>query len=172
MESQAVATIETHFDSVEDPRLVGKTDYPLINILVITICGTLCGADNWVAIENFGKAQVEWLSQFLDLEKGIPAHDTFGRVFGLLEPEQFCGAFVSWMQAVARVAAGELVALDGKQLCGSHDGYLGKQGQLHEDVAEMFAYFEKIDFAGIDHDYHRTVDSDHGHLELRPPSVG
>jgi predicted transposase YbfD/YdcC len=242
MESATVATIETHFADVEDPRMVGKTDYPLINILVITLCGTLCGADNWVAIENFGKAQFEWLSQFLDLEKGIPAHDTFGRVFALLDPEQFCGAFVSWMQAVAGVTEGELVALDGKQLRGSHDSFLGKkaiymvsawaernglvlgqrkvdeksneitaipqllemlalsgcivtidamgcqtdiaeqivdqdadyvlslkgnQGQLHEDVAEMFSYFEKIDFAGIDHDYCRTVDNDHGRLEIR-----
>ena len=127
MESSTVATIETHFSSVDDPRMVCKTNHPLINSLVITIGGTLCGANDWVAMENFGKAQSEWLSQFLDLAKGIPSHDTFGRVFALLSQEQFCGTFLSWMQAVAGVTEAELVALDGKKLRGSHDEVLGKQ---------------------------------------------
>ena len=72
MTASPLESLHKHFADVSDPRQAGKVEHPLINIIFITICGVLCGADNWVAIEAFGNAQVEWLSQFLDLTKGIP----------------------------------------------------------------------------------------------------
>ena len=242
MQATKVATIAEHFSGVQDPRVERTKEHSLVNIIVIAICGVICGADTWVDIEHFGQAKADWLAQFLDLENGIPAHDTFGRVFARLDPEEFQAGFISWIQAVSKITAGEIVAIDGKQLRRSHDGRLGKkaiymvsawatgnhlvlgqrkvdeksneitaipkllellalagcivtidamgcqteiaaeivaqdadyvlalkgnQGRLHEDVAEMFTYFEKIDFAGVVHDYHRSVNGGHGRFEIR-----
>ena len=81
METTSQTTIHEAFDSIEDPRQAWKVEYPLVNLIFLTICGVLCGADNWTEIEAFGHAQQEWLEQFLDLKPGIPSHDTLGRVF-------------------------------------------------------------------------------------------
>ena len=70
------------------------------DILVIVICAVVCHAESWVDIEEFGGAKEEWLKQFLELPNGIPSHDIFGRVFGLLDPDQFRKGFLSWIQAV------------------------------------------------------------------------
>ena len=78
-------------------------------------------ADNSVEIEEFGKARVDWLGRFLELPNGIPAHDTFGRVFALLDPEQFAACFADWVRSVSELSPGEVVAIDGKTLRGCHD---------------------------------------------------
>lgn len=241
MTSSLIESIREHFADVYDPRQQAKVDHPLINIIFITICGVLCGADNWVAIETFGHTQIDWLSQYLNLDKGIPSHDTLGKTFAVIDPAQFRQGFLNWMQAVCEVVTG-VVAIDGKQLRRSHDKRLGRgaihmvsawgeangivlgqqkvdeksneitaipllltaldlancivtidamgcqteiaeqiveqggdyvlslkgnQGQLHEDVKELFAYFEKIDFANVAHDYHKTVGKGHGRVEIR-----
>ena len=114
MTSSPIESINEHFSDVNDPRQQGKVDHPLINIIFITICGVLCGADNWVAITTFGNSQVEWLSQYLNLKNGIPSHDTFGKTFAVIDSEQFGKGFLNWMQAVCEVVTG-VVALDGKQ---------------------------------------------------------
>lgn len=126
MTGSPVATIAEHFGTVEDPRVDRTKLHKLLDIVVIAICAVICGADSWVAVEEFGNAKRDWLSQVLELPNGIPSHDTFGRVFGLLDPEQFRNSFLSWMQAVAEVTNGQVVALDGKQLRRSHDKALGK----------------------------------------------
>ena len=64
MTSLSLEGIKTHFATVQDPRQFGKVTHPLINIIFITICGTLCGADDWVAIAEFGQSQKEWLKKF------------------------------------------------------------------------------------------------------------
>ncbi len=120
-------SISEHFANLKDPRIDRTKDHPLINVLVIALCGIICGADDWVEIEAFGKAKREWLSKHLDLSKGIPSHDTFGRVFARLDPERFQEGFLSWMQAVSTLTGGQVIALDGKQLRGSSDGHLGKR---------------------------------------------
>ena len=86
----------------------------------------ICGADNWVDIEMFGNKKIDWLRQFLELPNGIPSHDTFGRVFGLLDASQFQDCFMEWARAVNQITSGQVVALDGKQFRGSLDNYLGK----------------------------------------------
>jgi hypothetical protein len=115
MSIEVVATIKEHFGEVRDPRQPGKVEHPLINIIFLTICGVLCGADNWVAIAAFGNGQKEWLSQYLNLDKGIPSHDTLGSTFAIIDREQFSQGFLGWMQAVCELVAG-IVAIDGKQL--------------------------------------------------------
>ena len=114
-----------HFANIEDPRQ-HQVDHLLIDVLTIAICGVICGADNWVEIEQFGQAKKKWFGQFLRLLNGIPSHDTFGRVFAAIEPGQFQQSFINWIQAVTDLTAGEVVPIDGKQLRGSYDKANGK----------------------------------------------
>ena len=115
------ARLIEHFGEMEDPRMERSKRHKLLDIVVIAICGVICGADDWVAIADFGRAKQAWLSQFLELPNGIPSHDTFGRVFARLDPEQFQACFRQWVQAVFKRTKGQVVAVDGKQLCGSYD---------------------------------------------------
>jgi hypothetical protein len=102
----------------------------LLDILVIAICAVICGADTWVEIEAYGNAKEQWLRQFLALPHGIPSHDTFGRVFARLKPEELQRCFLSWIQAVRELTHGEVVAIDGKTLRRSFDRAAGK-GAIH-----------------------------------------
>jgi len=116
MEKQPTVARLAHFASLPDPRIERHRWHKLSDIVVIAVCAVLCGAESYPAIEDFGQEREEWLRQFLELPAGIPSHDTFNRVFRLLDPVQFQGCFLRWMQAVAEVTAGEVVALDGKAL--------------------------------------------------------
>ena len=119
-------TITRHFANLKDPRTRRIPDHYLIDIITIAICAVICGADSWVAIEEFGRAKEEWFRTFLKLPHGIPSHDTFGRVFALLDPVRFRNGFISWIQAISDLTEGQIVAIDGKRLRRSHDGSLGK----------------------------------------------
>lgn len=119
-------TISEHFSSLKDPRTGRMVDHYLIEILIIAICAVICGADDWVAIEQFGQAKEKWFRTFLHLPNGIPSHDTFRRVFAQLEPEAFQACFVSWMRGIAQLSQGEIVSIDGKCLRRSHDRGSGK----------------------------------------------
>jgi predicted transposase YbfD/YdcC len=125
---QPETSIFAYFAELEDPRNVHQCTHPLINILIIAILGVICGADNWVDIERYGKAKQEWLGTFLELSKGIPSHDTFGRVFRWLDPEAFQAQFVTWTQSLCQRTGGQLVAVDGKKLRRSHNRVHGKEG--------------------------------------------
>ena len=127
MAGNPIASIEHHFADLDDPRIDRTKQHKLLDIVVITICAVICGADDWVAVEIFGKAKHDWLKQFLDLPNGIPSHDTFGRVFGALDPEQFQSCFLNWINAVSEITQGQVIALDGKTLRRSHDKTLGKK---------------------------------------------
>ena len=115
-----------HFAGLVDPRAERAKRHELLDIIVITICGVICGADNWVEIEEFGNARLEWLSRFLRLPNGIPSHDTFGRVFSRLDPDQFGACFMTWVRSVAELTQGEVVAIDGKTLRRCHDRGQGR----------------------------------------------
>ena len=126
MSDDPTATIAEHFSELEDPRADSGKRHLLLDIIVIAICATICGADDWVAVELFGQVKEEWLRTFLKLPHGIPSHDTFGRVFRVLDSEQFQQSFRSWIEAVEGITKGQVVAVDGKTLRRSHDRPLGK----------------------------------------------
>jgi len=116
MEKQSTVALLDHFAALPDPRIERHRWHKLSDILVIAVCAVLCGAESYPAIEDFGQEREDWLGQFLELPAGIPSHDTFTRVLRLLDPVQFQSCFLRWMQAVAEVTAGEVVAIDGKTL--------------------------------------------------------
>jgi predicted transposase YbfD/YdcC len=126
MDHTPVATVAEHFSNLDDPRESNRR-HLLFDIVVIAICAAICGADSWVDVELFGKSKYQWLKQFLQLPHGIPSHDTFGRVFALLDAEQFQACFVEWVSAISDVFQGQVVAVDGKTLRRSHDKAIGKQ---------------------------------------------
>ena len=241
MTGSAPLSIADHFGSLTDPRQ-HHVDHLLLEMITIAICGVICGADNWVEIEQFGQAKADWFKKFLRLPNGIPSHDTFGRLFAVLDPQEFRNGFIAWIEAINELTAGQVIAIDGKRLRRSHDSHLGKaaihmvsawacanslvlgqvktdeksneitaipellkllvikgcivtidamgcqteivrliieaegdyvlalkgnQGTLHNDAQDLFAYAQEINFQEVAHDFHQTVDKDHGRLEIR-----
>jgi len=114
MKSNNPASLMAHFLVVHDPRLDRNKEHNLLDIIGLVICAVICGADSFVEIAQYGQAKKKWLKTFLQLPNGIPSHDTLGRVFALLDPEQFQRGFTSWVKAVSDLTAGEVVAIDGK----------------------------------------------------------
>ena len=108
---------------IPDPRIERCRAHRLIDILMIAVCGAICGADNWVAIAEFGRAKADWLRTFLALPNGIPSHDTFGRVLARVSPWYFQDCFSAWVHSLTPRLAdqGEIVPLDGKTLRRSYD---------------------------------------------------
>lgn len=237
-----IGSIAKHFNKVRDPRIDRTKRHRLLDILIIAICGVICGADSWVDIELFGKNKIEWLKTFLKLPNGIPSHDTFGRVFAALNPVEFESGFMEWVQAINELTQGQVIAIDGKQLRGSHDRGIGKnaiymvsawatenqlvlgqrkvddksneitaipkllkllevkgcivmvdaigtqtkiaktiidqggdyilavkenQGHLYEDIHDLFADNQQFNYEEIPHSYAKTVNKDHGRIEIR-----
>jgi hypothetical protein len=113
-------------ESLPDPRMDKKCDHLLIDIMVITVCAAICDAEGWTDVETFGKSKQDWLATFLSLPHGIPSHDTFGRVFAVLDAEAFEQAFIRWVESVFKITKGQVIALDGKTLRRSHDKTIGK----------------------------------------------
>jgi len=113
-------TFLDHFADIEDPRLQNHNfRHNFTDILIITILATICGADGWTEIARFGLAKQAWLSTFLELPHGIPSHDTFGRVFSLLDPTAFAACFSAWLASLSIDLKKEIIALDGKTVRGS-----------------------------------------------------
>jgi len=114
MNEKPLASIEACFGDIHDPRVQGRCDYPLIEIITIAICAVVAGADNWTEVETFGQNKEDWLKQFLELEHGIPSHDTFGDVFRVIDAEEFQRSFMRWVERVFTVTKGQVIAMDGK----------------------------------------------------------
>ena len=122
MSDTPLPSIEAHFASLPDPRRVdSRTPHKLLDIIVITICAVICGADSWVAVEAFGRAKYKWLNTCLALPEGIPSHDTFGRVFAAIDSSKFERCFTHWICSAIEVTQGQVIAVDGKQLRRSYD---------------------------------------------------
>ena len=88
------------FSDLEDPRFDRRKKHKLIDILIMALCGVICGADSWESIVDIAEEKYDWFKSFLELPNGIPSHDTFNRVFSLLDPEQFLDCFGRWVSAV------------------------------------------------------------------------
>jgi predicted transposase YbfD/YdcC len=236
------ALIETHFGSLRDPRAAHSILHKLLDILIITICAVIGGADNFVEIVEYGREKEEWLKTFLELANGIPSVDTFERLFGRLKPEALQICFISWMEAVNERTNGEFINVDGKTLRGAKEAgnkrslihmvsvwsasqhlvlgqkkvgeksneitaipsllemlslrdcivsidamgcqteiantiieqgadYVlalkGNQGNLHEDVQELFTLAGEQNFKNIDHQFYETIEKGHGRMETR-----
>jgi len=114
-------SLEEYFSDLEDPRLERSKKHQLLDIIVISICGTICGMESWVEMEDFGNTRKDWFSKFLDLEHGIPSHDTFRRVFSLIDPKAFQKCFLTWVEALCSSCEEKHVAIDGKTLRRSFD---------------------------------------------------
>ena len=231
-----------HFETLEDPRTKYLIEHRLLDIVALTICAVVCGAEGWEDIETYGRSKLEWLETFLELPNGIPSHDTVSRVFARLAPSKLQECFVSWVKAVAQLSEGEVIAIDGKSVRHSYDKGKGKgaihmvsawasenrlalgqvkvadksneitaipqllnildiqgcivtidamgaqkeianqiteqgadyvlslkgnQGNLHQDVQQLFDWASKTDFKDIEHEVYQTIDKGHGRLEKR-----
>lgn len=114
VEKQFVAGLKECFAELHDPRVQGRCDHLLTDILAITLLAVLCGAEDWPDIEQFGECRHGWLKTFLQLPAGIPSHDTFRRVLGLLDRKQFAACLFQWTQALHEATGGKILAIDGK----------------------------------------------------------
>lgn len=231
-----------HFEHLEDPRIDYLVEHRLLDIIALTICAVICGAEGWEDIEAYGQSKLEWLKTFLALPNGIPSHDTISRLFARLEPSTLQECFVSWVKTIAQLSAGEVIAIDGKSARRSYDKGNGKgaihmvsawanqnrlvlgqvkvadksneitaipkllnildiqgcivtidamgtqkeiaeqiveqgadyvlslkgnQGNLHQDVQQLFDWARKTDFKEIEHEVCETLDKGHGRIEKR-----
>src|SRR5262249_6650016 len=116
MSSTATVSIRRCFAAVHDPRREHGRLHTLWDLLAITICAVIAGADSWLEVAKYGVRKFGWLATFLELPNGIPSHDTFDRVFGLVDPQSLQQGFHRWMEALVEASAGRLVAIDGKTL--------------------------------------------------------
>jgi len=235
-------TLLDHFATLTDPRIDRTKEHKLIDILTIAICGMISGADNWVAMEQYGNAKQEWLKQFLELPNGIPSHDTIARVFARVDPKEFEQCFCDWVKTISELIPGEIISIDGKTVKHSGSKSRGKkaihivnawateqrlvlgqvkvknksneitaipelikvlelsgclitidamgtqtkiaqliqeqgadyclalkenQPNLFQEVINLFDQAEGIDWSGVEHDFHRTINKGHGRIEIR-----
>jgi len=115
-------TLTEAFVGLEDPRTGPARRHDLAEMILMALCAVLCGADTWVDVAEWAEDNEAWLKRYLLLEHGTPSHDTFGRVFRLLDAKVFEACFREWIGHLAGVVAG-VVAIDGKRACGSRDGH-------------------------------------------------
>jgi len=237
-----VDTLVEYISAIEDPRSTTNRKHPLVNIMILLICGAIAGATKYTQIETFGKERREWLSNYLDLSNGIPSHDTFERLFARLRPAELQQCFVNWVQTIVHITEGQVIAIDGKTLRGSYDrecrramihmvsawatqnrivlgqrkvneksneitaipellrvldlteavvtidamgcqtaiaaqivgqggdyvlALKGNQGNLYEDVKQLFEQARQQQFRGIEHAFYETQEQGHGRQEIR-----
>jgi DDE_Tnp_1-associated len=109
-------TFETHFSALKDPRMNRKKLYPLVEILFVVLCGSICGAESWRDFVLFGKEKVDFLRRYFPFRHGIPSKNTFARLFYVLDPDVFKSCFLEWVKSL-QAALKEVIAIDGKTLC-------------------------------------------------------
>ena len=114
-------TLEDCFWNIEDPRVIGRTDYPVLEIIFLSISNILCGMDGWEDIDDFGHSKLDLLRRFFPFEHGIPKHNTIALVISRLSRKGLQDCFVEWVQSIANLTDGEVVAIDGKKARRSYD---------------------------------------------------
>ena len=120
-----VGSLTMHFRRLPDPRVVGRTRHRLLDIVVMAICAVIADCDDWPEIAQFARKREAWFRRFLRLPSGIPAHDTFERVFAALDVRAFQRCCVAWLHEAATLVGLRHIAIDGKTLRGSSTATLG-----------------------------------------------
>ncbi len=144
MITETNSIIQQAFTEIEDPRQQHKVEHPLENILFITLCGILCGAEKFTEIVSFAHSQKPWLQQYLNLENGIPSDDTLNRTLGLIATASFSQCFLAWMKLLG-IDPEIQVAIDGKLLRGS--GSKPLKGKDALDMVTAFAVTQGLTLA-------------------------
>jgi predicted transposase YbfD/YdcC len=126
----AQTSVVCHFGGLRDPRREQGRLHNLCDLIAIALCAVICGAESWEDVAEYGRQKEAWLKTFLRLPNGIPAHDTFNRVFRVMKPAAFQACFQRWMQSLVEATDGRVVAIDGKTLRHSFDRASGKSA-LH-----------------------------------------
>ncbi len=118
-----------YFDDLEDPRSSRNQIYSVDEILLITICALICGADSWRDLVLFGNEKLPFLKEYLPYKNGVPSKDTFCRFFAALNPTEFKKCFIKWVNSLAIIkeATDNIIAIDGKRLCNSFDEQNNKE---------------------------------------------
>jgi len=124
MAASNVGSIKKHFTRLKDPRVRRRTQHLLIDIIFIAICGVIANCNDWHDIVLFAKKRQAWFKRFLRLPNGVPSHDTFERVFTLLDGQAFQRCCLLWLREVSELLGVKHIAIDGKTLCGSARGTL------------------------------------------------
>ena len=119
----------SYFSELRDPRVERTREHLLEEILLMALAAVLSGAGSWNEIEGYSKAKLLWLKSFLTLPGGVPSHDTFNRVISALDPAEMEKGFAAWVGSIAKLTAGEVIAIDGKSLCGTRE--TGKAKLVH-----------------------------------------
>jgi predicted transposase YbfD/YdcC len=151
MDDSAHTLLLRLFRDMPDRRVLGKVSHKLHDILVITVCAVICGLEHWTQIEDFGRANEQWFKTFLDLPNGIPSHDTFGKVFSFLDPDEFERRIQKWIHAlVGSGTQGKHIAIDGKTLRKSFDTASKKTAvhMINAYVHENHAVFGQVRVEG------------------------
>ena len=128
------ALVYNSFERITDPRVDRGSNHDLLEMIFMALTAAICGADGWVDVERFAKAKIDWFRRYIDLEYGVPSHDTFGRVFSRLDTGEFLASMHDWVDRFANSLRGQGVAIDGKALRGSFD-QASDQSALHTITA-------------------------------------
>lgn len=129
--STADSSLWKHFDSIPDPRVVGRTTHKLFDILFIAVAACIANCDDWGMVELWAKERIDWLRRYCELPNGIPSHDTFSRVLASINPDTLHSAFVAGMKEIQEITEGDVVAIDGKTLRRSFDRSGDGKGAIH-----------------------------------------
>jgi len=134
------------FSRLSDPRRIkrGNFKYPLEEILFLVISAVISDAKNWSQIQVFAESKLEWLRQYFAYENGTPSEDVLASLFARLDSDQFCQCFVSWINTKIKLNDGEVIAIDGKTVCGSEDKRTGSSA-IH--VVSAFASQNRVSIA-------------------------
>jgi predicted transposase YbfD/YdcC len=130
MASHQCLTLTHYFITLKDPRVAGRTRHRFLDLITIALCAVLAGANDWHEVAVFARRRHAWLAGFLPLPHGVPAHDTFERLFARIDPHRFGQCFARWVAAVGAALGIKHIALDGKTLRGSRQRSTGL-GPLH-----------------------------------------
>ena len=137
------------FEAVPDPRSEKSRKYPLNEVLFLSVCAVLSGAEGWSAIAQFGQVKLDWFRRFLPYENGIPNEDSIAWIIGRLNVKVFQKVFIEWAQEIAGSSEGEIIAIDGKTARRSHHRSKGKSA-LH--VVSAWACRQRLSLGQVSTD--------------------